>query len=294
MAHQEQKEFFMRLRQSLTSHFTEATRVLEVGSQDINGTVRGFFPNAREYLGIDLGIAKCVDWVIPGELIELPNGWADVTVSTECFEHCRKWDQVMTNMIRITKPHGLLVITCASIGRATHGTIDSDTLSSPYTTDYYKNLSITDISEKILLGHYFSSHGFEVNSESGDLYFWGIRSKSLVNEIEGYWEAPMTRLARAQGQLAQAAARHSEIRAALESFRTGSEQIRHEANRAKAEADQARAEANLARAEADQLKAANERYKSDIQAVYSSNIWRLTRGIRKIKDILTRKPGVND
>ena len=126
-------------------------------------------------------------------------------------------------MIRITRPGGLIIITCAGIGRATHGTVDSDEYSSPFTTDYYRNLGANDIADRIQLGSYFKSHGFEVNSKSNDLYFWGIRSESFINEDDEYWEDPMSRLARAQGQLAQAAARHAATQAELERITTEAE-----------------------------------------------------------------------
>ena len=208
MAHKEQREFFEELNLRFSRFFLSANRVFEVGSQNINGTVRDFFPNAREYLGIDLGMAPDVDWVIPGELAELSDGWADIVISTECFEHCDNWHLVFLNMARILASGGLFVFTSAGTGRAAHGTIDSDEYSSPFTTSYYKNLDVDQVAEKIKLGCFFDSHGFEVNSKSGDLYFWGIRSGLAFDEIESHWSSPLDRLARAQGQLAQAASRH--------------------------------------------------------------------------------------
>jgi hypothetical protein len=234
MAHKEQRDFFERLSAAYRGQFLDAKRILEVGSQNINGSVREFFPDTREYLGIDLGMAPCVDWVVPGELVELPDHWADITVSTECFEHCNNWKQVFLNMIRITSIGGLVIITCAGIGRDTHGTIDSEEDSSPFTTSYYRNLCVDDICNEISLACYFIQHGFEVNSVSRDLYFWGIRSDSIIKGSDHYWEEPLARLARAQGQLGQAAARHAAIQAAyslslseVERLRSQAEELRH-------------------------------------------------------------------
>jgi len=260
MAHKQQLEFFQGLTTRFSDQLNNVSRVLEVGSQNINGSVRQYFPNASEYLGIDLGMAPDVDWVIPGELIELPNGWAEVAISTECFEHCKNWDQVLMNMIRITKPQCFVIITCAGIGRATHGTIDTDEYSSPYTTDYYKNLCADDIADRIKLSSYFERHSFEINSESNDLYFWGIRSESLINEDEEYWEEPMSRLARAQGQLAQAAARHAAVQAELDRITT--------------EAELARTEAELARAGAAQAT-------NSVEQILNSRTWKITTTMRR-------------
>ena len=252
MAHKQQQDFFEGLAIRFSERLDKVSRVLEVGSQNVNGSIRQYFTNANEYLGIDLGSAPDVDWAIPGELIELPNGWAEVAISTECFEHCNAWENVFINMMRIAAPGGLVIITCAAPGRATHGTTDSDEYSSPFTTSYYKNLGIDDISEKIKLGAYFSSHGFEISSSSHDLYFWGIRSEADIQTTDEYWEEPISRLARAQGQLAQAAARQSATQAQLD--------------KSKSEAEQARAEAEQAR--------------SSLKRIESSRAWSIIRKTR--------------
>ena len=227
MAHPEQNAFFADISARFPEYFESTNKILEIGSQNINGSVRHFFPNAQSYLGIDLCISTDVDWTVPGQLIELPDGWAEVAISTECFEHCKDWEKVMINMIRITDINGMILMTCASTGRATHGTIDSDVESSPFTSDYYKNLNIDDIN-KIQLNHYFSRYGFEINNKSHDLYFWGIRSKAKILEGDSYWGDIADRLARTQGQLAQAVRRHTVIK--------------EEADKSKSEADKAHAQ----------------------------------------------------
>lgn len=211
MAHPAQQKFFSEITKRFESICCAPVKVLEVGSQNINGTVRGYFPNAIEYLGIDIGAGQDVDWTVPGELLQLPDAWADIVVTTECLEHCMVWDQVFLNMIRILKPSGLFLMTCASTGRAAHGTLDSDEFSSPFTTSYYKNLGADDIAERIMLGEFFEKHSFEAETLAGDLYFWGFRSMTEFKDCIISWLTPLERLARAQGQLAQAVSRHAAI-----------------------------------------------------------------------------------
>jgi SAM-dependent methyltransferase len=251
MAHPQQQEFFVELARRFEGQFQEADCVLEVGSQNINGTVRGFFSGASSYIGLDLGLAKDVDWVIPGELVELPEGWADICVTTECLEHCEAWQHVLLNMIRILRPGGLLIITCASLGRPAHGSIDSETESSPFTTSYYRNLGPDDIAEKVKINHYFDKHCFELDPVAGDLYFWGLRSTISFTSLESHWSSSSDRLARAQGQLAQAAHRHH--------------QVSLHADRCQAEADLARAEAEKLRCEAEQSRAEKARALLDVE-----------------------------
>jgi SAM-dependent methyltransferase len=203
MAHHEQRQFFEELSRRFSSQFEKSNRILEVGSQNINGTVRDFFPNCSEYLGIDIGPGVCVDLVIPGELIQLPDAWADITISTECFEHAQNWQQILENMIRITKPSGLIILTFAGFERATHGTLDSETQWSPYTIAYYKNLIPDDIYQAIQIGQYFASHAFEVNSQSHDTYFWGIRNDQPLVGKPDTLRSLEEKLVRARGQLGQ-------------------------------------------------------------------------------------------
>ena len=85
-------------------------------------------------------------------------------------------------MIRMTKPGGLIVMTCATTGRAEHGTRKSEPNSSPLTVgigwDYYKNLTEEDFREEFNFSDIFSSHSFSVNKSSNDLYFFGVKLPS--------------------------------------------------------------------------------------------------------------------
>ena len=96
-----------------------------------------------------------MDFTIPGELIQLPSGWADIAFSTECFEHAKRWKKIFLIMIRITHEGSLIVLSFAGPGRAAHGTVDSESVSSPYTSDYYKNISFTDFASSFELDKYF-------------------------------------------------------------------------------------------------------------------------------------------
>ncbi len=303
MAHPEQQRFFEQLAILFPDHFIDNVNVLEIGSQDINGTVRDFFQPDANYLGLDLGIAKGVDWTIPGELVELPDQWARVCISTECFEHAATWVQILLNMIRITQENGLLILSIAGHGRASHGTVDSDMESSPWTTSYYKNLGPDDITEKIRLGHYFKRHGFQVNSEAGDTYFWGIRSAACVNTFDDGWQSPLDRLARAQGQLSQAVNRHNEMKAQLkraeEALVNRQNEMKAQLKRAeealetcqqKLEAIQVEIQVEIQKSQ-QQTSVMKESIRALEQEVYglkNSRIWRLTAPLRKLKDGLTQ------
>lgn len=177
MAHQEQRDFINSVKEILPGYF-ENTKVLEVGSLNINGTVRDFFTNCG-YLGVDVGDGPGVDMVARGEDLEFDDETFDVTISTECFEHAQNWREILRNMVRMTKVGGLVVVTCAGPGRPEHGTTRSDIGSSPLTVglgiEYYGNVSESDIAKTILDLPYPMTFMTHYNENACDTYMYGIR-----------------------------------------------------------------------------------------------------------------------
>lgn len=177
MSHIAQMKFVLETAGKFSDSFLE-TRVLEVGSLNINGSVRGFFFNPIEYIGCDVGAGPGVDIVCPGEDLKYPDNYFDTSITTECFEHNPNWVSTFDNMHRMTKPGGLIIMTCASTGRPEHGTTRSDIGSSPLTVangnEYYKNLTQDDFMFQCDLDSMFSEYQFLYEAEACDLYFWGI------------------------------------------------------------------------------------------------------------------------
>ena len=180
MAHPEQAEFLRTVRTFYPWAF-DAARVLEVGSLDINGTVRDLFTGCR-YTGVDLQLGPGVDEATQGQLVGFPSGEFDVTISAECLEHNPYWRETLANMFRMTRPDGLVLVSCATIGRKEHGTSRTNPDASPFTTaakwDYYRNLSMRDLERSLNLSGWLSDHGSWVNHITKDLYFVGIRQGS--------------------------------------------------------------------------------------------------------------------
>jgi len=177
VSHGEQQAFFAETARGFPDHFT-GVRVLEVGSLDINGSVRRHFTDC-DYTGVDIGPGPGVDVVAQGQELDFPDGSFDTTVSAECFEHNPYWMETFANMIRMTRSGGLIAFSCASTGRPEHGTSRSDPGSSPLTVglgwEYYRNLTEDDFRTFFDLDSMFSEHGFSYHAGSHDLYFWGVR-----------------------------------------------------------------------------------------------------------------------
>ena len=174
MAHSQQRDFFLSVKSKAPEAFTNVD-VLEIGSLNINGTVRDFFESTK-YIGADVAPGRDVDVVCNGENLDYPNNSFDVTVSAECFEHNPEWVATFRNMWRMSKKYVLM--TCASEGRAEHGTIRSDPGSSPLTLgwDYYRNLTEQDFRAEFNLDQMFDNYYFEYNADSCDLYFYGEKN----------------------------------------------------------------------------------------------------------------------
>lgn len=176
MAHHQEFEFIAAVKAALPQFFS-GQRVLEVGSLDINGSIRTAF-EACDYTGADLSPGPGVDIACAGQLLAFPSGHFDVCLSCECFEHNPYWVETWANMLRMTRPGGLVLMSCATTGRREHGTTRSAPESSPFTVEhgwnYYRNLTQADFENRFDLDQWFSDHGFVVSAESFDLYFVGI------------------------------------------------------------------------------------------------------------------------
>jgi hypothetical protein len=161
MAHSEQIEFIRLMRDFV---FPSCGSVLEIGSYQVNeiGRLREIFSGCS-YTGVDLVAGPGVDVVASGHNVNLPTDSFDVTISAECFEHNPLWRATLYNMHRMTKPGGIVIVTCASTGRIEHGTSRSTQPTYSLRTtalgwDYYMNLTLDDFERALDISEMFSNH----------------------------------------------------------------------------------------------------------------------------------------
>jgi SAM-dependent methyltransferase len=173
MAHESQESFVYYVKSILPIFFFDKD-VIDIGSRDVNGNNRKYFLRGS-YVGIDITEGKNVDVVCKGH--EYESEPVDTVISTECFEHDMYWHQTIENMIKLTKPGGLLVFTCASTGRPEHGTRKSSLGEEHWDQaewpDYYMNLTENHFRQVVNFDKIFSTHKFMQNDS--DLYFYGIK-----------------------------------------------------------------------------------------------------------------------
>lgn len=190
--HLEAKEFTLFVKKILFNFFINK-RVLDVGSGDINGNNRFLFENC-EYDGNDVIQANNVTIVSKTKDLPFADNTFDTIISTECFEHDPEYKESFIKIYNMLKPSGLFCFTCASTGRKEHGTRRLNPYDSYGTignledmSDYYKNLTETDINEVLPLNELFSVWNTYYNTVAHDLYFVGIKKgSSNVSILETY------------------------------------------------------------------------------------------------------------
>ncbi len=178
MSHAAQLHYVATVRSIFPGRFTKQ-RVIEIGSLDINGSVRQFFDDC-DYTGVDLAPGRGVDLVSDGcELPREMDATFDVVCSCEMFEHNPNWAQTWRRMADLAKPGGLVFFSCATEGRAEHGTTRTTPSDSPLTVahgwEHYRNLTERDFRAVLDVGQAFVDYRFAVDPGHHDLYFWGLK-----------------------------------------------------------------------------------------------------------------------
>jgi SAM-dependent methyltransferase len=178
--HPEAHHFTLFVKQIAPDSFLNK-RVLDVGSGDINGNNRHLFQSC-EYNGNDVVEATNVTIVSKTSQLPFANESFDTIISTECFEHDPDYKQSFLKIYDMLKPNGLLAFTCASTGRAEHGTRRTSPGCSYGTLgqqedmmDYYLNLTLDHLHNVLPLNASFSCWDAYENEHSHDLYFVGIK-----------------------------------------------------------------------------------------------------------------------
>ena len=175
MAHIQQQNFVAAIKAAFPSYF-RGSRVLEIGSLDINGSVRTHFAEC-DYTGLDVGAGLGVDVVCQGQDYDAPDGSFDVVISCETMEHNPFWRETFANMLRLCRPGGLVLMTCATPGRPEHGTRRTTPKDAPLIEwDYYGNRTRADFRRSVALQQQLAVWMFCLDLSFCDLFFAGFRA----------------------------------------------------------------------------------------------------------------------
>ena len=99
--------------------------VLEIGSRNVNGSLRSIIENYEplSYTGIDIIDGEGVDIVCDANelLNQFDDDSVDVIICTELLEHVKNWKNVINNIKQVLKADGIAFITTRSKGFGYHG-----------------------------------------------------------------------------------------------------------------------------------------------------------------------------
>lgn len=107
---------------NLFPHEVKGKRILEVGSMNVNGSVRPWVESLQplSYHGVDIAPGPGVDEVHNVSLGI--KGVFDVVISTEMLEHAEEWQAALMNMFEAARE--TLILTCRGPGFPYHNPPD--------------------------------------------------------------------------------------------------------------------------------------------------------------------------
>lgn len=111
---------------NLKAEDVKGKKVIELGSRDVNGSIRPLVNslNPKTFIGVDIEDGPNVDVICSAEEIFscFERECFDVVLSTEMLEHVLDWKKVISNIKNLCKPGGTILITTRSYGFIYHPT----------------------------------------------------------------------------------------------------------------------------------------------------------------------------
>jgi SAM-dependent methyltransferase len=98
-------------------HTLSAAQILEVGSMDVNGSLRRLQPVGSTWTGVDIEDGPGVDVVVPiHSPLPFPDNYFDLVLASSVFEHDTAFWVTLEEMARVVKPTGFIYISAPSNG----------------------------------------------------------------------------------------------------------------------------------------------------------------------------------
>jgi SAM-dependent methyltransferase len=106
-------------KQFFSTYLKNATglKIVDIGAQDVNGSLRSVAPLHNDYIGVDFAEGKGVDVILTDPyVLPFEDSSIDVIVSSSCYEHAEFFWLSFNEALRVLKPTGLLYINAPSNG----------------------------------------------------------------------------------------------------------------------------------------------------------------------------------
>lgn len=91
--------------------------IVDIGAQDINGSLKQVSPKNAKYLGLDFVEGKGVDVILTDPyVLPLDTSSVDRVICSSCFEHSEMFWVLFLEILRVLKPNGLFYLNVPSNG----------------------------------------------------------------------------------------------------------------------------------------------------------------------------------
>jgi SAM-dependent methyltransferase len=99
--------------------------VVDIGAQDVNGSLKEVCPKDFKYIGVDFQNGKGVDIVLSDPYtLPFENETIDIVVSSSCFEHSEMFWVSFLEILRVLKPTGIFYLNVPSDGEVHRYPVD--------------------------------------------------------------------------------------------------------------------------------------------------------------------------
>lgn len=143
--------------------------VLELGSYNVNGTVRDFFYGADRYVGVDWREGPCVDHVSLFHDIPWDREF-DILVSCNAFEHDPMFARSLAAGVRALKIGGEIILSAAGPEYPSHE-IDC----APGATRHYKGIGPYELKDALLTLGVRGNVIVPIQAGNLDVFFHGVK-----------------------------------------------------------------------------------------------------------------------
>lgn len=255
--------------------------VVELGSQDVNGSLRDHCPPGARYVGLDMEPGPGVDSVVePGAALPFADESVDVVVSTSAFEHDAFFWETFLELARVIRPGGLVYIDAPSNNDFHRYPLDC--------WRFYPDAGIA-------LAKWAVARGVPIElvesfvakpGESGWADFVAVFRKPSTEPLQrsGRMADRVTAANIFNGSATHLEAEQQRTYEVLEIAR-----LRDALAQAHAEASRNADEVSALRARIERLSAASESAEDALHEIRASTSWRATAPIRRASDLLRRR-----
>lgn len=106
--HDSNMEFWKYCKNKYNKYFVGNNNILELGSYNINGSVKVCFEGYEKYIGVDWRAGPGVDHVSLFHEIKFDYLF-DTIISANAFEHDPFWEKSITNAVSLLKEDGIIL-----------------------------------------------------------------------------------------------------------------------------------------------------------------------------------------